>query len=343
MTETLQGTCYEPGCAAGTGGACIENLPLGDCPNFVVGPPEADSTPLPSVDDDDAPLTQRGGEAFDASELDLFLRSAEGAVRTVALFGDPEAGKTTLLAALYELLRAQRMAAGFGGSETLRGFEHRCLLARTASGRRVAATLRTRQLQELGFLHLDVVGPHRHRTGLVISDRAGELFEAVLKRPDDVRNLKELGRFDVVAGLVDGAALLDVNRRQQQITRMRRMWMAMADAGFLVPGRRYELILTKADEIDKDPDNRATAVAMFEALAAELTKRYPTIALSTAQIAARPPKSGGFPYGMGVEDLLTHWLERPAPKAYRGPRLDRSCASAFDAWAGRFLGAKVAS
>lgn len=338
MVERVQGRCSEPGCEAGRGGACIELLALEECPHFVVGPPEPEilttDDVIPGAEEDEL-IPVRGGASLSAVELDSRLRQSATQARSVALVGDPEVGKTTLISSLYDLVRAGKMALGFAGSDTLRGFEQRCHLSRTASGRKEAATQRTRLLERLSFLHLALIGVDGCRRELIIADRAGEDYEPMLQRPDEAAGLTELARFDVVAVLLDGSRLSVPSQRHTQIARARRMWLAMEQAGQLLPHRRYQLILTKIDELG-DEVVASEVREIFEGLASELRSRLPSIEIECHEVAARPPMSGGIPFGLGLEALVLSWLETSAPASFASPIRHREADTAFDRMTVRF-------
>lgn len=338
MTEAIGGQCREPGCTASSGGACIEDLTPQDCPNFTIGdPPEEHQQEEPSSPiEDEEQIPVRGGQSLSPQEVDAFLRETAGRIRTVALIGDPEVGKTTLMASLYEMVRAHRLSVGFAGSSTLRGFEERCHLSRTISGRSVAATQRTRTLNPLSFLHLRLVRGSDEPCHLILGDRAGEDYERLLGRPDEVLEFGEIARFGVVGVLVDGERLVNPTLRNGQIARARRFWLALESAGLLQPPRQFQLILTKADRLGDDEDGQL-AQQLFDELGRELSQRFPEVEIAKYVVAARPPKSGGVPFGLGLEELVLSWL-RPLPaRGYDSPVRHRPADNMFDGMTVRLL------
>lgn len=335
----LEGRCKEGGCSAGQGGDCIENLPLDQCPHFVVGVPTEEiagaETAAPAVELATDALPVRGGKSFNPSEVDAFLRQRPGWVRTVAIIGDPEAGKTTLIASTYELVRTGRMSSiGFAGSDTLRGLEQRCHLSRTRSGRRTSATQRTHHLERLSFLHLDLVAPDRERCDLILCDRAGEDYEAIQKRPTDVGSLSELERFDILCVLLDGERLQDPALRQGHIAKLRRICMAMDAAGLLRRGRRLQLVLTKQDRL-KDATS-SEAIELFDRFAKEIQAKFPLVRFEEFKTAAMPPKSGDVPFGLNLEALLVSWLEAEPAQSFVSPLDHAPTNSVFDGMTVRF-------
>ncbi|MNS03181.1 hypothetical protein D3C72_345100 [compost metagenome] len=335
----VTGQCTQDGCSAGSGGECIENVPLERCPNFVIGPPAPDEPPAVSTGPENVavePLPVRGGGSLSPMEVDAYLRVVAGRLRTVAIVGDPEAGKTTLISSIYELLRRRRMSFGFAGSRTLRGLEQRCHLSRTASGRRKAATRRTRLLEALSFLHLEIVDTAKTRWDLVLCDRAGETYEELYKRPAAASEFGELAGFDVICLLLDGERLRDPGVRQAHISNVRRLCLAMEKAGHLINGRRLQLILTKIDELDDDSSHSGLAKELFASFVEETRSRFPGANHETFTIAARPPSSGDMPFGANLEDLMRSWLRLPDPVAFKSPITHQPSENAFDNLTMRF-------
>lgn len=341
MSEAIQGHCLEPGCAAGQGGSCIENLATEDCPHFIIGEPPADNE-LESAQASDPEaayevVPARVSNSFTVSEADAFLRETGGPIRTVAIVGDPDSGKTTLIASLYELLRAGRLNCGFAGSETVRGFEHRCHLSRTASGRRTGVTLRTRLLERLSFLHLRIAGDQAEPWEIILADRAGEDYEAMLGRPDEALNLAELLNFDVIIFLVDGTKLADPAQRHVHTARIRRMILAVSQSGLLEPTRWYQLVLTKSDELDASEEKNAGREA-FRLFAEEMQSRFPNANFDVHEVAARPAEAGGVPFGFGLEGMANEWLRTAPISTPRSLIRSIETGSVFDRMSVRFVG-----
>lgn len=344
MADAIQGHCREPGCAAGQGGSCIENFDLEECANFIIGEPsedvELEAPPQTESEEAYEIVPTRVSVGFSQTEADAFLRETGGPIRTVAIVGDPDSGKTTLIASLYELLRAARLNFGFAGSDTVRGFEHRCYLSRTASGRRKGVTMRTRLLDGLAFLHLRVLGDQAEPLELILADRPGEDFEGMLTRPDEVVNLAELQTFGVVAFLIDGSKLADPAQRHAHTARIRRMILAMARSGMLQSSRRYQLILTKSDELDAS-EQKDAGRDVFRRFTDDLGSRFPDASFDVHEVAARPDEAGGVPFGFGLEAMATQWLARSSPPTSHSLSRVMPTGSVFDRMSVRFVGRGV--
>ncbi|AFW01774.1 hypothetical protein BAR24_14885 [Gluconobacter oxydans] len=298
--------CRLSGCGGPCSGVCINNLSFDECPDVLDAvAPEDDRPQTLSPRPDRDFVVVPGGHALSANACDALLRQRGGTV--VGLVAGPEVGKTTLIGLMYELLVRRRMTAfGFAGSDTLRGYDERCYLARTATNAATADTLRTPAKDKLSFTHLRVACGSA-RWDLVFSDRSGEHFEEVINQPNGIAEFQELWRADVILLLVDLIELL--NEPNLQVSRMRRWTMAMAQNGML-EGKVVFLVGTKADVALQTPGSRA-AKRELDGLAADLSKRARGVPVLPMIVACRPRK-GSTIVGEGVEKLLGDIL---APRA----------------------------
>lgn len=298
--------CRLPGCGGPRSEVCINNLSFDECPDIIDAPPESeDGVELPTSDKNPGLDIVRlpGGHALGAAACDALLRQRGGIV--VGLVAGPEVGKTTLIATLYELLTRRRMAGfGFAGSETLRGYEERCHLARIASNNAKADTPRTPSKDRLSFTHLSVaVDSSRH--DLVFSDRSGEHFEKVLDKPSQIAHFEELHRADVLLILVDLVELL--RRPHIQTAAIRKLFMAMDQHGIVGESRTF-VVGTKADQAVPTPRSTRAAKALAS-LAADLSKRSHNAHHIEPRMVACRPRKGSNLVGEGIEPLLVEILQ----------------------------------
>ena len=315
ISAAALGQCSQSGCDAGETGTCIENLRLEDCPHFTASatavPEGADSVVLPT-DEELVPI--EGGIAMSIDVADAFLRIRQGTI--VALVGGPGVGKTTLIASLYELVRLRRLGeVRFAGCDTIRAFEERCHLSRTASGREQPDTQRTPRKAPPEFLHLKLAAAIG-TIDLLLSDRTGEDYVEMLDAPSSCRDMPELMRCDCISLLVDGAQLTAPGRRHIQVTRTRRLWRALAESAVL--GSSWvaaQVVLTKLDILQASPEADRAAAA-FDSLAADLRRDCPEqIAFSEHRIASRPT-AGPLAFGVGLSELVQAWLPEPEQRKY---------------------------
>ncbi len=302
--------CSQPGCGGPASGICINNLPFDDCPDVIDAEPDPIDGEGPEATRSSAGYVQMpGGHAFDARACDALLRQRSGVV--VGLVAGPDVGKTTLIGLMYELLIRRRMRHfQFAGSETLRGYEERCHLARTTSNGSKPDTQRTATKAKLSFTHLQVAKEGR-KSDVVFSDRSGEHFQRALDRPNEIGGFEELQRSDVILLLVDLPELL--KNTHAETSQMRKWFMAMKQNGIL-DGKPTFLVGTKADVAVKTPRSKAAAIAL-ETLALDLSRRIDGPPVAARLVACRP-RMGSTVIGEGVEELLTEILAPKPSTAY---------------------------
>ena len=191
-------TCRVPGCKGPRSGVCINGLSFDECPDVIpiedavqTEDVRAIAETLPNAGE----MVQTGGvSSLDAAACDALLRARGGTV--VGVVAGPEVGKTTMIATMYELIHRGRMPAfRFAGSETLRGYEERCHLARMASNGVSSDTPRTPTSAKLSFTHLRLATSSGIKD-VIFSDRSGEHFDNVLASPSGI-----VGTFTTTHGL----------------------------------------------------------------------------------------------------------------------------------------------
>lgn len=303
-------TCRLPGCGGPASGVCINNLSFDDCPDVVLVDLGNLSETTLRPPRTHAELVLPGGHAFDAAACDALLRQRGGTV--VGLVAGPKVGKTTLISLMYELLARRRMVGfRFAGSETLRGYEERCHLARLLSEAEKAETARTPTINKLSFTHLRVA-QNEKRLDVVFSDRAGEHFQRVMDRPNDIATFAELQRADVILLMVDLVELM--RDLYGQTSQMRRWFIAMAQNGVL-DDKPILLVGTKADVALSTPNRSKAGAKALSDLGKNLSHRLPGATVQPHIIACRPRK-GSTDVGEGVEALLDDILSPKPMKSY---------------------------
>lgn len=293
-------TCRVPGCDGPRSGVCINSLSFEDCPDVI--PVEEIGEPAAATEISQAAggeMVRTGGERnLDAATCDALLRARGGVV--IGVVAGPEVGKTTMIATMYELIHRGRMPEfRFAGSETLRGYEERCHLARLASNALRPDTPRTHLKDQLSFTHL------RLKTALgikdvVFSDRSGEHFDNILKTPSEITRFSELQRANTIAMLVDLHELQKSHHRPT--SQARRLFIAMEQAGMLA-GKKMMLVGTKADLLGNDNGTECARSALTE-LAGDLQRRSSTGLSITTWLVASRARPGSTEVGEGLEELL---------------------------------------
>lgn len=323
MTVTAEGpveiTCSNPDCRVAETGRCVEGLAFSDCSHYGRLPDVTDLPPdgeTEVVQDAGIPLPAAGTlTPTDASRL---LRA--GNARIIALIGPSDAGKTSLIASLYDLLQEGPVnGLGYARSLTLHAFEQTCHDARAASRRGTPHNSRT-PLGEVRFYHLELGGGALgNRLSLILGDRAGEDYRNAADDISTVDTFLEIKRADSLTVLIDGQRLLNNLTRHNVRSEICLMLRALVEGGAVTGGQRLALVLTKLDMVHQS-DLRQRADADFSGILARIQSLFGQV---FSEIQAFPvaasPKSEAVARGTGVAELLSFWLEpsRPAPVAAR--------------------------
>lgn len=251
-------------------------------------------------------------DTLSATEAELVLRAKDSNV--VALVGPHDAGKTSLIAAIYELFQLGPIGEyQFGGSATLHAFEKTAHDARSESRRNDPHTERTKR-GELTFYHLDLVSAGgQRRCCALFANRAGEDYMDTQANQDLAKGYPELPRSDTLTVLVDGEKLLLSAERQLARRDALLTLRALVEAGVTRHWQRLALVLTKVDAVRSAEKGAAEALQFFEKLASSMSAEYGShfVDFKTFPVAASP-KSNNAVRGEGVAALLEFWLKAPA-------------------------------
>ena len=306
--------CANSDCRIAATDRCVEGFELSDCPHYGLDPEETSKTDRDREEEYIAPSSVRlpSGNTLTPDEASRLLR--RGDARVVAISGPGDAGKTSLIASLYELFQEGPISEiGYAQSQTLHAFEHACHHARAASRRKVPHMHRTHR-GEVRFYHLELGGRQAgDRLALVLGDRAGEEYEEAADDISVVITFSEVRRADSLTVLVDGRRLLDSGARHNLRSEIAMMLQAFVDGGAVQVDRRLALVLTKIDLVQESP-HQARAERDFVSLAENIQRNFNGVfaVIQSFKIAASP-KTATVPRGTGVPELLTFWLEPQRP------------------------------
>lgn len=321
--------CANPDCEVASGGRCIEGFAnTAECPQFgriplVPVDPAVDAYPTPRNGVGMPPAT-----TLSVDEADGIIK--ESPSRVVAIAGPQAAGKTSLIAGLYDLFQVGQVGkVAFARSYSLHAFEQATHNSRAASRRTTPTTARTER-GEIRFYHLDVVDTEsRAVPSVLLGDRAGEEYLETRSNPLSARQFPELRRADVLTMLVDGQRLLDPGQRHNLRSEVRQTLQAFAEAGVLKPTQRLALVLTKLDLIREAPDGGKRTFHGFDTLVAGVRTDYGQHVgeVEPFQVAAQPT-TGGAKRGENLDRLLAYWTADPlrfqsAPIAFEVPAAER--------------------
>jgi len=263
--------------------------------------------PADSVEDGDW-VVLPSAELLDVPGADELLRWR--AANLVAVVGERNSGKTTLITELYErYLRGAFAGHIFAHSRTLVGFERKTFESRLASERIVPDTLRTSERDGLLFFHLGLVSDdgEMRRSDLLISERAGETYRKARDRPETSQELSELRRANRVAFLLDGERVAAGRTRAEVFASVRGMIRAFSESSAISPTAEIQLVTTKVDLLSAEAN--IAAVSALEQFEHAISSAYgsETRAVTTWRTAARDP-SGSIEAAFGVGPLLENWV-----------------------------------
>ncbi len=292
--------CAEEGCEIATGGRCLNGIdPPLTCPHIQLAEAQMEEGEEEEEREGDqgdsktlnaAPVKLRTGEAFDLVGAECLAR--ERGVNVVALFAPSNAGKTTLMAKLYESFhRGPLGELTFAGSETMVAFEKLCHGCRIGSGS-VHPTVPHTRRGEPNYLHLKLRDSQKTQDFLIV-DRNGEEYTDAIGSSEQCQQLFEIGRCDVLLMLLDGERMLDGGRRNVAVDEIARGLRALLDNGLLDHLPYVQILLTKYDIVEENEEIKSDIDATFESLRTSIQSDIGDLPLPIcfAKVAARPVRA----------------------------------------------------
>ena len=299
--------CANVECKVALNGKCVEGLALNSCPFYGKS---VDSTALASTQ-----VIERDTVSLNPGTT-LSLQPADAVTlrvpcRVLALIGAKDAGKSSLIASLYDLFQTGAVGkTSFSGSMTLPALEELCHNARAAS-RRSAPHFERTPHGPVRFYHIELAGENTGNAAgqtVLFGDRAGEDYRSATDDPNISLEFPEVRRADSLTFLVDGKRLLASGDRHNVRSEVLAIAQAFVESGILTSRVPLALVLTKMDLVDaSDKKERvkadyASIVGLFKRLHAE--SFFP---IEGYEVAAYPPSSEQ-KRGVGIEELLSFWL-----------------------------------
>lgn len=321
MAETVSPLlqCGNPDCKVGENQKCVEGLPFEQCPYF--GKPLLPKAAPGSVVEQPHVIPLPLGDVLTVEDASRVLR--RGQSRVIAIVGPKEAGKTTLIASIFELfLRGPIGPFRFCGSRTLYAFERACYPSRAVSQNVVPKTERTIRTN-VHFYHLATRKDDGQPIDILLADRNGEDYRASADDLSSAIGFVEVGRADTITFLVDGRQLLSATTRSSTVSEVLAIAQALIDGDALAGHPRVAIVLTKLDEIARSAHHERTLRDF-----ANLATRFRTLfheqfgEIRSFEIAACPSDTS-LPLGHGVDMLLHYWQEKrpqtPSPSKFHVP------------------------
>lgn len=316
MTESAQEStsdrCANPGCQVAETGRCLEGFAhKSECPHFgktLIVPFEI------TIDTEPGPRTSVAvplATTLSVDEADSILKSRES--RVIAIVGPHAAGKTSLIAGLYDLFQLGRVGEiAFAQSFSLHAFEEAAHDTRAAS-RRTSPNMGRTGRRDVRFYHLELVDTDSGTDpAVLLADRAGEDYLETRSNPDAALSFPELMRADVLTMLVDGERMLNAGARHNVRSEVRQTIQAFVEVGATRQTQRLAIVLTKVDMIRKSNDSGPQAMSKFNELVDSLRSTFGSqFADVQPFVIAAQPKSDGAKRGDGLDMLLAYWMDLP--------------------------------
>ncbi|MCP2209675.1 TRAFAC clade GTPase domain-containing protein [Bradyrhizobium diazoefficiens] len=310
MAETTaEVQCANPACKVRIDGRCVEGLEKNKCPHY--------GRPLEAPASDGAAQVEAhgivlpSGDLLDQEEASQVLR--RGASRVIAVVAPREAGKTTLIASVFELfLRGPIGPFRFSGSRTMYAFERACHPSRGVSQNARPKTERS-LLTTVKFYHAALCRPDGDVLDLVVADRNGEDYGAAADNTEVVQDFVEIRRADTITFLLDGKQLADLVTRSSVGPELLAIVQALVDGGAIDGRPSVALVLTKLDEIERSADS-ARAKSDFAKIVAKFREFHADSfgEIRSFEVAACPSDTS-LDLGHGVASLLAYWQDVVKP------------------------------
>ncbi|WP_420192776.1 TRAFAC clade GTPase domain-containing protein [Klebsiella pasteurii] len=256
-------------------------------------------------------ISLSSGETLTIPDVDHFLLSKPA--KFVAIIGELDSGKTTLICSLYEcFLKGKFSGYSFKGSRTLIGFEKRAHHSRIDSGRVMPDTLRTSFFDGLRYFHLSLVKEETENVkpeyfDLMLSDRAGEQYQQARSNSENIKELIEIKKSDYIVLLLDGAKLADPFQRHSAMQAVRRTLWAFLDADALSSTSKVQVVTTKLDLLSEIPQKEIFDELIQEFKSSLISDLGPRLGeLSFSEVSARDP-SAQYPLASGLDNLVKEW------------------------------------
>jgi len=262
-------------------------------------------------------LSVPGGYELTVAEADDLMSQHES--RVIVFAGEPDAGKTTLMATIFEeFSKAMYGGYRFAGSETILAFERACFPSRISSGAVKPDTDRTKYMRPR-FYHLKL----NHESSdiddglhLLLADVSGEAFRRATDTEEDARKLEFIKCADAFVLIIDGERLTSRKERQDTVQRGTLLLRALIASRVLTTDSKVKVLLTKFDLLAAADENTKEFVRYTKQ---EFNARFRDSfrVFEVREIAARPLNSD-LPFGYEVEGLVSSWLQEKEPQTFLG-------------------------
>ncbi|WP_428408703.1 TRAFAC clade GTPase domain-containing protein [Hyphococcus sp.] len=328
--------CTNASCKYAESGRCVEGNELSECPHLKsIDQAVTEEDDQPQTDVEEHPesiepaLFHIGGESsLSVAAASRLMKCRKAPI--IAFAGSAEAGKTCLIAEIYDALQYGKYdSLEFAGSDTLMAFEKICHRVRATSKAPDLSEPRTEFSEDPSFFHLRLALRDGNPLDLLLADRWGETYREVMDTPERAKNCLELMRADILNVLIDGERLCDPARRAAAASECHQLLQTLALSKCLPSVVRVNLILTKLDQVDVNHES-ARIHKEFNALLERVRNLNAIFAATDAHKIAARPKNEAHPKGYGVEGLISSWFGGSLSAAPYVPTALPHGARAFD-------------
>lgn len=304
--------CLVSDCPVQTTGKCkLGNDPVESCPNYAQSEVEvAAEETTEAAPEKRPPITIASGDVMHLEDVAVFARQRR--IRTVALVGEHKAGKTTLLASIYEMYCKGPFAGmTFAGSRTLVGFAKRHHLALLNSQRTSPTVPRTSRNDPPAFFHLALARRPGDIADLIMSDRSGEAYGFARTATELIPALSELRLAERICFILDGARIASIEQRTSYTRHFKQMIHALHDNGALEHAPAVEILSTKFDitRTRADADDQIKYLTDYEQqVVDEFASSHLTICCF--RVCALPKRDHAIGF-LGLDDVVRRWTAPP--------------------------------
>lgn len=302
-------TCSNPDCTVAVTGKCVLlHDPVESCENAIVRIAPA-KTPLAQSGERHALATVYNGMEMGWQQISTLMAERYGHV--IGVLGETNAGKTSLLSALYLLASCGDFRPNyvFAGSFTLPGFENRLRNLRKWSGRQLpvqivdhttASTERAAGLLHLAFQQR---GRKEEIQDLFFTDLPGEVTTEAAMSAEKAKQLAFLKRADCIVIAISGPDLHSDALKNSKVQFTRMLLQRLRNPAGVDPETPVVFAITRCDI-----SGRKVPKAIYQIINAAEQIGFTDVSF---QLIASFSDQEGVPSGMGLSSLLVKLLEHP--------------------------------
>jgi len=308
--ETLK-VCPQTGCSYNTNGLCMENNGS-DC-QFLQSVLKDELLVETEVDSrQDIELFQLASNQ-EIEEINIARITNRFPCNLIVLIGEPECGKSTLYAALFDKFNKGGCSGYyFSGTSTSIAFERRCHHARVISQNNQPKTERTYS-HEFAYLHLSVRKmslsvPSQH---LLFADVNGEKYQAARNDDEEMQSLTLLKSSDHIFFIADGELLMNGGKKHSIKADVLKLIGRAIQNQMISTEKGVNLLITKWDKINESKKEDEVNKFLVEAI----ESKFPGYLKKTIHIASRSQNPEVIA-GTGIEDFFELCLSTPEAVEY---------------------------